>query len=231
MPVRPLVIAHRGASAEAVENTLPAFRLAHERGADAVELDVHATADGALVVHHDEMIGPHHVAHCSLQEVRSHLLADGHPAPTLEEALAVIHHHRMTAFIELKSLAPKWDDRLLDALAKSPSPDRLAIHSFDHRIIHRLGQKQDDLARGVLSTSYPVYPARVMADADADTLWQIWRQVDEALVAQVHEARGLVFAWTVDDPHHMQRLLDTGVDGVCTNHPDRARRTVDSLPS
>jgi glycerophosphoryl diester phosphodiesterase len=231
MPVRPLVIAHRGASAEAVENSLAAFRLAHERGADAVELDVHATADGALVVHHDEMIGPHHVAHCSFHEVRGYLLADGNPAPTLAEALAAIHAHHMTAFVEVKSLAPRWDDRLFETLAASPAPARIAVHSFDHRIVHRLGQKRPDLARGVLSTSYPVHPIRVMEDADADTLWQVWRQIDEPLVAQLHDARMLVFAWTVDDPRHMQRLLEVGVDGVCTNHPERARRVVDSVPA
>jgi glycerophosphoryl diester phosphodiesterase len=230
MPVRPLVIAHRGASAEAVENTLTAFRLAHERGADAVELDVHATADGAFVVHHDEMIGAHHVAHCSLAEVRAHLLPRGESVPTLADALAVIHERRMTAFVEVKSLAPRWDERFLDTLARAPAPDRVAVHSFDHRIVHRLGVQRDALARGVLSTSYPVNPLRMMEDADADTLWQVWRLVDEPLVAQVHDARMLVYAWTVDDPRHMDRLLQAGVDGLCTNHPERARRTVDSLP-
>ncbi|MDO8665828.1 MAG: glycerophosphodiester phosphodiesterase family protein, partial [Gemmatimonadales bacterium] len=87
----PLVIAHRGASGYEVENSLAAFRAAHTLGADAVELDVHATADGALVVHHDEMIGPHHIAHCSLKEVRAQPLKNGESVPTLEEALAVIH--------------------------------------------------------------------------------------------------------------------------------------------
>lgn len=231
MPVRPLVIAHRGASAEAVENSLAAFRLAHERGADAVELDVHATADGALVVHHDEMIGPHHLAHCSLAEVRGHLLPDGHPAPTLDQALHVIHERHMTAFVEVKSLAPRWDERFLEALAAAPAPQRVAVHSFDHRIVKRLGLRKADLPRGVLSTSYPVNPLAMMEDADADTLWQVWRQVDEPLVAQVHDAGMLVYAWTVDDPHHMQRLIEVGVDGLCTNHPERARRTVDSQPS
>lgn len=231
MPVRPLVIAHRGASAEAHENTLTAFRLAHERGADAVELDVHATADGSFVVHHDEMIGPHHVAHCSLREVRSHLLPDGHPAPTLVEALAVIHERHMTAFVEIKSLAHEWDDRFLDTLARSPTPARLAVHSFDHRIVHRLGLRNADLARGVLFAAYPVYPARALEDADAGTVWQAWRLVDEPLVAQIHDAGGLVYAWTVDDPRHIQRLVELGVDGICTNHPERARRIVDSLPA
>src|SRR3989304_2946412 len=97
---RPLVIAHRGASAFATENSLAAFRAARAQGADAVELDIHPTAGGAFVVHHDEMIGPHHVAHCSLAEVRSHLLANGESVPTLEEALRAIHP-AMTAFGEV----------------------------------------------------------------------------------------------------------------------------------
>jgi len=109
---RPLVIAHRGASGFATENSLAAFRAARDLGADAVELDIHATADGALVVHHDEMIGPHHVAHCSLAEVRSHLLANGESVPTLEEALRAIHPD-MTAFVEVKSLPPRLDETLL----------------------------------------------------------------------------------------------------------------------
>ena len=77
MPGRPIVIAHRGASVVEPENSLAAFRRSHELGADAVELDIHATADGHFVVHHDEMIGPHHVAHCSFAEVRHHTLPNG----------------------------------------------------------------------------------------------------------------------------------------------------------
>ena len=78
MPVRPLVIAHRGASAEAVENTLTAFRLAHERGADAVELDVHATADGVPVLLHDDTVdrttdGSGDVRRLTLEQVREKL--------------------------------------------------------------------------------------------------------------------------------------------------------------
>ncbi len=231
MPVRPLAIAHRGASAEAVENSLAAFRLAHERGADAVELDVHATADGALMVHHDEMIGKHHIPHCGFAEVRALTLANGEPIPTLEETLATIHHGHMTAFVEVKSLAPQFDGRFLDVLASSPAPDRVAVHSFDHRIVRRLVDQREDLAAGVLSTSYPIDPVEMMEDARADALWQDWRLIDEPLVAMVHEAGLLVYAWTVDDAHRMRKLLDLGVDGICTNHPERARRSVDSLSS
>jgi len=226
MHARPLVIAHRGASAVEVENSLAAFRAARNLGADAVELDVHATADGHLVVHHDEMIGPHHVAHCSFAEVRDYRLANGEPVPTLEEALAVIHPH-MTALVEVKSMPARLDEAFLAALDAAPSPARVAVHSFDHRIVHRLGVRRPGLERGVLSTSYTVDPVGALTDADADVLWQHWSLVDEALVLAVHAAGCGIYAWTVDEPPAMRDLVAMGVDGLCTNHPDRARKTVD----
>ena len=227
---RPLVIAHRGASGREAENSLAAFRIARELGADGVELDVHATADGHLVVHHDEMIGHHHIAHCSLAEVQSHHLKNGESIPTLAQALDVIVP-AMIAFIEIKALAPKWDQRFFDRLDRYPHVERIAIHSFDHRIIHRLGDERPHLARGVLSSSYPVHPARMMEDADASALWQHAPLIDRALVEKVHAAGGVVYAWTVDQPEAMEKLLALGVDGLCTNHPDRARQAVDSLTS
>jgi len=227
---KPLVIAHRGASAREAENSLAAFRLAAALGADAVELDVHATADGHLVVHHDEMVGRHHIAHCSLPEVREHLLKNGEAIPTLREALDVIVPG-MIAFIEIKAMAQRWDELFFTHLDRFPHLDRIAIHSFDHRIVHRLGEERPHLARGVLSSSYPVHPARVMEDADASALWQHAPLVDRPLVEKVHAADGVLYAWTVDDPEQMRRLADMGVDGLCTNHPDRARALVDSLAS
>lgn len=226
---RPLVIAHRGASGYEVENSLAAFRAARAMGADAVELDVHATADGALVVHHDEMIGEHHIAHCPLREVRAHPLPNGEPVPTLEEALAIIHPH-MSAFVEVKSMAPKLDEKLFAIFDAAPAPQKVAVHGFDHRIVHRLGERRPLLKRGVLSSSYPIWPVRLLEDADASILWQQGQQVDAALVQAVHSAGMTIYVWTVDGPAAMNRQLALGVDGICTNYPDRGRAAVDSLP-
>ena len=85
---RPLVIAHRGASGYEVENSLAAFRAAGKLGADAVELDIHETADGAFVVHHGNMVGPHHISHCPLWQLREHYLANGEPLEKEELALS-----------------------------------------------------------------------------------------------------------------------------------------------
>jgi glycerophosphoryl diester phosphodiesterase len=222
---RPLVIAHQGATRSAPENSLAAFRAAAAAGADAVELDVHSSADGALVVHHDETIpGTGHITRLSGAQVRAAHLANGEPMPTLAEALEAVG--RLQGFIEVKSLDPKFDDRLLATIARGPNPSGYAVHSFDHRIIQRLGARQPALARGVLSSSYPVRPLALLEDSGATMLWQERRLVDRQLIDTFHGAGAKVYVWTVDRPEEMQYLTELGVDGICSNVPDVVRGVV-----
>ncbi len=229
--MRALVIAHRGASGYEVENSLAAFRAAGPSGADAVELDVHATADGALVVHHDETLdGVRHIAHATRAQVGSHRLANGEPVPLLEDALAAVGRE-LQVFVEVKSLAHRFDDVLLATLDQGPNPAGYAVHSFDHRIIRRLRDQRPALPRGVLSSSYLLRPLAAMEDAGATMLWQERTVLDEALVRTVHEAGAgrRVMVWTVDRRAEMQHYLALGVDGLVTNLPDVGRRAVDSF--
>ncbi len=225
---RPLVIAHRGASAREIENSLAAFRAAAPLGADGVELDVHATADGALIVHHDEAIDlVHRIPHLTAQRVRELHLANGDPIPTLAEALEAVGP-RLQVFVEVKSLPPRFDERLFDALDRGPNPPGYAVHSFDHRIVRRLGLERPVLRRGVLSSSYLVQPLAALEDAGATILWQERSMVDRALADALHAAGMQLLVWTVDDAGEMRRLLDVGVDGLCTNRPDLGRQAVDA---
>ena len=227
---RPLVIAHRGAAGYEVENSLAAFRLAADQGADAVELDIHSTADGALVVHHGVKVGELRVAHATLPQLRARPLPNGEPIPTLEEALAVIVP-RMIACVEIKLVTPGGEERLLEAIERTGTPDRVALHAFDHRVIHRMGERRPLIRRGVLQASYPVQPLRCLEDADASILWQERQFVDEALVAAMHGAGMRLYAWTVDDPDEIRHLAVLGVDGICTDFPDVARAAVSALPA
>src|SRR5438445_13477741 len=105
--VRPLVIAHRGASGSEVENSLAAFRAAGPKGADAVELDVHATLDGALFVHHDDALdGTRRIPQLTREQARAFRLANGEPLPLLDEALQAAGTLRV--FVEVKSLDPRF---------------------------------------------------------------------------------------------------------------------------
>ena len=223
----PLVVAHRGASAREVENSLAAFRAAMQLGADAVELDVHATADGTLVVHHDEAIAGRRIPQLTAQQVAELRLSNGEPIPTLAHVLEAIGP-RLQVFVEVKSLPPKFDDRLLEALRRGPNPDAYAVHAFDHRIVRRLGARSPALRRGVLSASYPIRPLVALQDAGATVLWQERTLVDRLLVDALHGAAMQLIVWTVDEPADMAQLLALGVDGICTNRPEIGRRAVDT---
>jgi glycerophosphoryl diester phosphodiesterase len=222
----PLVIAHRGASGAAVENSIEAFRLAVEMGADGVELDIHSLADGGLLVHHDpelRALGP--IARLTTTEARSTRLADGTPPPLLQEALDVLKG--LHVWVEVKSLAPEWDRALLDALSRGPEPASYAVHSFDHRIIARLARAEPRLRCGLLSASYPIHPLDIFDDIPAArTLWQQTELIDEALV-DTAKANGIeVIAWTVNSDAEARRLARLGVAALCGNHPDRLLATI-----
>jgi glycerophosphoryl diester phosphodiesterase len=221
------VIAHRGASSIALENSLAAFRAAAPQGADGVELDVHSTADGELIVHHDETIGGTHIAQSSAKAIAALRLQNGEPVPTLAQALGAIAP-RLEVFIEVKTLDPRWDARLFETMDRGPNPSGYAVHGFDHRIVRRLRETRPGLRCGVLSSSYPVRPLAALQDAGASILWQERTVTDEMLVRALHDAAARVFVWTVDEAADLARFIALGVDGLCTNVPARARQAVDA---
>ncbi|HWP38532.1 MAG TPA: glycerophosphodiester phosphodiesterase [Gemmatimonadales bacterium] len=219
------MIAHRGASAYEVENSLAAFRAAIAMGADAVELDIHDTADGEIVVHHDPALGGRAIGELTASAVRSHRLSNGEAVPLLSEVLEALGPAPLV-FVEVKSLRRANDRRLFETLAAGPAPAHYHVHSFDHRIVRRLKAGRPDLVTGVLSTSYPVRPFDQLVTAGAVELWQAQALVDQDLVRGAHERDMAVYAWTVDDPARMRWLLDLRVDGICSNRPDVAREVV-----
>ncbi|MEP7326445.1 MAG: glycerophosphodiester phosphodiesterase, partial [Gemmatimonadota bacterium] len=129
----PSIIAHRGASGREFENSRAAFARAVELGADGVELDVHSSSDGIILVHHDaelEGLGPiGHLSYMAMQEFR---LPNGETVPTLPEVLEILGD--LDVYVEVKSLSPAFDPSLLSVLDQGPAPARYAVHSFDHRI-------------------------------------------------------------------------------------------------
>lgn len=220
-----LVIAHRGASAYELENSLAAFRVAREMGADGVELDVHHLADAEIVVHHDPTLSGKRLDSMTLEEVKTHRLPSGDAVPTLAQALETVGPD-VQAFIEAKSLDSAHDVDLFDAIDNAPEPSHCHVHAFDHRIVQRLRRQRPALRAGLLQSSYPVEPARCVAEMGVAALWQHEVHIDGALVEAVHRAGAVVYAWTVDDPHRMRELLALGIDGICSNKPDLAREVV-----
>jgi glycerophosphoryl diester phosphodiesterase len=193
-----------------------------ELGADAVELDIHATADGTLIVHHDpEVKGLGRIGDLPAAALADHRLPNGERIPTLLEALSLLAG--LDVWVELKSLPATCDAGLLAILDSGPSPRRYAVHAFDHRIIARLGNQRPELRRGILLASYLLDTLPVLRGVGADTLWMETSLIDEALVSDLHGDGLEIVAWTANDEREIRRLALLGVDGICGNYPDRIR--------
>jgi len=215
----PQIVAHRGASHERPENTAAAFERALELGADAVELDVHLTADGQLVVHHDA--APHvapnpalaglGIRSLTVEQLRAFRVR-GEPIPTLEEVTRIVGG-RATIFCELKGAGTaEAAVKLLGRLG-----DAAAVHSFDHRQIADARRIAPAVPRGVLEASYHISPTASMKSVDARVLWMAAELIDADLVGAVHAGGGEISAWTVNTAAEILRLADLGVDLLCTD--------------
>jgi glycerophosphoryl diester phosphodiesterase len=216
----PQVIAHRGLAATHRENTIPAFRAALAVGVGGIELDVHATRDGALVVQHDPVLSSdvarhagRQIAELTLLEVRSGV--HGEALPLLSEVIEEVSG-RCTLYVELK--AKHIESEVARMVARHAS--WCAVHSFDHRMVARLRALAPDVPRGVLMSSYLLDPVAPIADHAARDLWQQWELIDEDLVVAAHARGARVIAWTVNDPVSARQLAVWGVDGLCTDRAD-----------
>ncbi|HEX2034864.1 MAG TPA: glycerophosphodiester phosphodiesterase family protein [Chloroflexota bacterium] len=235
----PLVVAHRGASGLAPENTLAAFRRALELRAPAVECDVHLSADGVPVVIHDAKVdrtttGRGEVGALSLAALRG-LDAGawfgpefaGERIPTLEEVLATCRG-RARVVIELK---PGGDAPLVEATLQAiatTTAAELAIISFDPQVVRLVAQRAPDLPLGFLLTSRGVAElgheavVRETTSLGATCLAPHYSTITAPFVATIHAAGLAVSVWTIDDPTEMERLAGLGVDAITTNRPDVA---------
>lgn len=236
---RPLVIAHRGASAHATENTTDAVELARAQGADAVEIDVQLARCGSLVVFHDDSLErvagvPGTVAGRSLAELRRLPLVTGGRVATLDEIFEAAGE--LAVNVEIKSANPATSGPLCRAvaahLAAHPRRGDVLISSFDPAALARLRRALPGVPMAYLfhqRQAFPLrsgWPARLVADAV---------HPEHVLVTRSSmrrwRARGLlVNPWTVDDPPRLRALARLGVDGVFTNDPAAALAALAPAP-
>lgn len=217
----PELVAHRGASRERPENTLGAFAVALDHRSDAIELDVHATADGVVVVHHDPVPHGHYPdgrrERRSIGELRyvelSTLRTAGEAIPTLRDVLALVGD-RAIVYVEIKGLG--IERAVVDVVRAAGV--RCAIHSFDHPTIGRVRELAPEIPRGLLFERGDVHEIlHEMAAYEARDLWPEASLIDAALVTAAHDAGKRVVAWTVDDPQLAAYLAAIGVDALCTD--------------
>lgn len=244
-----MVIAHRGASAYAPENTLIAFSKAMEMKAEMVELDVSISKDGIPVVIHDETIdrttsGNGEVGSFSLSELRSFEYGSwfgdafaGEPIPTLRESLELMKGNILVN-IEIKSEAVSDDAengvvrKSLDIVRELNMQHEVIFSSFDYRVHEQLELLDPEILKALLyekSQSGDLTPSQLVAKYKVDAFNCSHRQLSEEWLNDLKSHNIPFLVYTINEPGRMKEVIDAGAAGIFSDKPDVLLNVVEKL--
>lgn len=231
--MRPLVISHAACGGHAPANTLAGIRAALDIGVDGIEIDVQCSSDGVPVLMHDYTVdrttnGTGEVSKLTLDQLRA-LDAGGEPPPTLAEVLDLTRTNTLL-ICEIKQ--PGIEQRVADVVLQAEALDDVMVWSFFPQAL-----------QGMRAAEPGIPAALLISERHTDTLPTLRETAirigvqglsvyhegvsDEAL--RLCRRSGLaLYAWTADDPTAIQRLVETGIDGICSNFPDRVNEVLAS---
>lgn len=236
-----LIWAHRGASGYAPENTLDAFELAIKQHADGVELDVHLSADGEIIVAHDETIdrcanGKGSIAAMTLAELKKFDFSKGMPGfegtrvPTLAEVFALLRPTGLQVNVELKTTIefyPGIEKKCIDLARQMGMADRVWFSSFNHHSLLRAKQVDPAFPCGILYASTMVRPWDYAKGLGMEALHPMLTELlIPGEVTDSHATGIRVHTWTVNEQAHLELVAALGVDAIITNYPDRALKVI-----
>ncbi|MBP1967384.1 glycerophosphodiester phosphodiesterase [Paenibacillus aceris] len=237
---QPIVIGHRGAAGEAPENTLRSFALAFEQGADGIELDVHITKDGEIVVCHDATLdrttnGSGLICEKSWEEVKEldagFWFSDafvGERVPLLREVFELVPRG-LFINVEVKhAYEGRMEKALLAFLRESGRIEDVVISSFDHKVIHRIKQAEPEVRVGLLYSAdlynHAAYAQQIGVEVHSLHPSHHHFEKEDAVAAS---AAGLAtYPYTANDVRDYQKLIDAGVTGIITDFPARLRKVL-----
>lgn len=234
------VIAHRGASGIAPENTMAAFRKALELGVGFIETDLQLSRDARLVALHDDTLdrttdgrGP--VSAKTVEELRrldaGSWFRDnpkegpsyaGERIPTIEEVLTFGREHEIGLFLEIKPTGPTGAEHaIVGALHACGEVPRSVVLSFSASVLRRVHQLDPLVATGFLFSDRLPTAVATAVEIGARQLLPRTDHVTRELVSDAHAHDVRVVAWTANTAEEMQKMISAGVDGIITNYPDR----------
>ncbi len=241
-----VVIAHRGASGYAPENTLPAFQKALELNAEMIELDVMLSQDGVPVLFHDRELDRKTNGSGMVQDYTVEALQQldagtwfseefsGEKIPSLEEVLEWASG-KISLNIEIKTEAWREDleesiePRVIRLVRDSEMSEHIIISSFDYRILRRLKELAPDLRTAVLYEQSQIGdkdPLTIVKELNAQAFNCSATQLTPEWMDQLQRAQIPVLVYTVNDPEVMKTLIQAGVSGIFSDYPDRLNLAV-----
>ena len=239
MSNKPLIWAHRGASGYAPENTLPAFQLAADMGADGVELDVQLTKDGELVVCHDETVdrtsnAKGWVKDFSLEELKTFDFSNGNLAyegiqiPTLREVMELLRPTRLTINIEIKTgiiFYPNIEEKVLKLVHQMNWERRVIYSSFNHETLRRIHKLKSNASIGVLYSDGLIDVVKYSQRLGANCLHPAYYNLQyPGLMQECKETGMKVNVWTINQTKELEFCKQNEVNAIITNYPDKAKQ-------
>lgn len=237
---RPMNLAHRGARKAAPENTLAAFALARDFGADGIELDTFLCASGELVVTHDDDLsvwsnGTGRVSNTPLTKLKEldfglHFSENfrGEKIPTLQEVVDLLPNS-MLINIEIKTLSlrpTKEVKAIVELIKKNNLFQRVLVSSFNPLVLYHLKKLAPSISRGLLfEFRLPIHFGKINSSLlKLQALHPSAHLTNEKLMQIARKHNYQVNTWTVNEPNEMHRLIDLGVDSIITDYPDRLKQ-------
>jgi glycerophosphoryl diester phosphodiesterase len=239
----PWIIAHRGASGQAPENTLAAFERAVQLGATFIETDLHLTRDAHFVAIHDHTLerttngrgAVHDFSLADLRELDAGKWFDrqfmGEKIPTLEEILQFSRRYDIVFYLEVKyDVTWGMHHALVAALRTAESAARTVVISFDPTTLRAVHKLDPSLMMGLLTDKPDPDFVSVATSVGARQICPAASIVTPELVAKAHQSDVHVAAWTVNSVPEMRSLRDAGVEGIMTDFPARMRAALEDKP-
>lgn len=215
------LLGHRGARHEHPENTLRGIQHALDCGMEGVEIDIHGSSDGELMVIHDFTLdrttnGTGDVSTYSKDELKKLDAGSGEAIPTLREVLDLVYG-KAVLFIEVKGKA--CEEKLVELLKEYPDQSWYVIKSFDHRILKTIHELNPSLKLAALMVGVPANPLAVTESCGAKSLSIALDYLDKELVDVCHQQGLEVYSWNCNQPERLEEIAATGVDWLGTDIP------------
>lgn len=236
-------IAHRGFKGKYPENTLLAFEKAISVGADGVEFDVQLTKDGEVVIIHDETLnrttdGKGFVKDHTLDEIKELNASECfkeefgfNPIPTLDEYFEMVKDKDIISNVELKNSIFPYDgieEKVIDLIMKYEIKDNVIISSFNHHSILRVKEINKDIECALLVASCMVNPGEYIEKLKIENFHPMAYNLTKAEVSKIQSFGIKVNAWIGEIDIDFKDLIETGVDGIISDHPDRIKKLINN---
>jgi glycerophosphoryl diester phosphodiesterase len=221
LSTRPLLLGHRGARNYAPENTLAAFDLALEHGADGFEFDVRRTRDARSVVCHDPKFYRLAIRTHTLEQLQLRSRSAEERPPALEE---VLERYSRTAFLNLEIKVRGWEREVVAALNRSRPQCGYCVSSFLPSVVRKLHALDSGLPLGIICQSR--WQLRRWKTLPVTHVIPQFRLLSQLLVQKLHAGGKTVFTWTVNKPSQMLHAVAWEVDGIISDDTELLVKTI-----